>query len=388
MSVQSTTRPPRATRRGFTLAEMLIALMLLASVLGVAVRMLGTQTRTMRVQASRLDAQYNAQYAVAAIERELRVAGVGTLPGQPVVVAIAPKAIVFNTNLVSRDPADVEAVYVNADADADAVTGWPATKALPLPTIAGDAYPDTSYARDGSPSRAETVAFWFSRDSTSADATEHVLFRRVNAGTPELVARGILIGSADTVFQYFVPDTLGTLVPLAPSRLPASHTAKLHLGTTDVSPVDSVRLVRIRLKSVSRDAETGAVTRRTEATVRILNAGIAYRMTCGVQPLAPVPSRSLVYDGTAPTVVVSWGPSADENGNEKDVERYVIFRRKPMETTWGEPLGSLPSGLAAYSYTDRTVKSGAAEQWIYGVAAQDCSPQNSTIAATPSLSIP
>jgi prepilin-type N-terminal cleavage/methylation domain-containing protein len=394
MTKRSTTRP-RRRRGGFTLAEMLISMTLLAAVLGVSVRLFQTQTRQLGAQSRRFDAQRNASYAISIIERELRVAGVGTTGGQPVLVAVAPRALVFNVNLVSADSQDAKAVYLNPDADSGATGVFRVEQQLPIPTLTGvaaDLYPDTTYTDvNRNPSRAETIAFWFSRDSTARDTTEHILWRRVNATRPEVVARGLLIAATDTVFQYFKADSLDQLTAIPTASLPLTHVAKLHGEVPDtgrLALVDSVRLVKMRLRSLARDARGEVSVRRVEAVVRVLNGGMARRTTCGTAPLAPSPAAALAIDATgAPTVVVSWAPAIDESGGERDVERYVIYRRKSTDPAFaGEPITSIPAGQPSYSWVDTAVRSG--EQWVYGVAAQDCSPTNSAAALTSIVVIP
>ena len=54
---------------------------------------------------------------------------------------------------------------------------------------------------------------------------------------------------------------------------------------------------------------------------------------------------------------------------------------------WGDPYLSLPpAGTANYTYTDRDVTSGA--QYVYGLAAQDCTPLNSGRVPSAPVAIP
>jgi hypothetical protein len=364
-------------------------MVMLLTIMGAALNLYQRQTRTVAQQARKLDALANAQYAMGAIERELRIAGVAVGPGQPVLVAATARSIVFNTDLVSRNLTDSSAVYVNTDADPATTGVFPVTRRMMLPGQTSDIYPDSTYRKNGEPSHAETIAFWFSRDSTASDPTEHVLFRRVNDAAPEVVARGLIIGPTDTVFQYFKADTLDNLLPISPATLPLTHVAASHLAQSDTGRfalIDSIRIVRLRIKSVTRVIGQPSTTRRAETVVRILNAGMAGAATCGTDPL---PTGTLIATLVGQDVRLGWSPSIDQAGGERDVMRYAIYRRAPAGPTapWDEPITSIPADQTSYTYLDTTAPRG--QTWEYGVAAQDCTPANSQISkSTTTVTIP
>ncbi|MFC1662457.1 hypothetical protein ACFL3S_13555, partial [Gemmatimonadota bacterium] len=87
-----------------------------------------------------------------------------------------------------------------------------------------------------------------------------------------------------------------------------------------------------------------------------------------------------------PAVDLSWNQATDEGGGESDVVRYVIYRRETSSSDWGDPYLSIPAGKASYSYQDANVEAGAV--YKYGLAAQDCTPSLSSIAASPAVPIP
>jgi hypothetical protein len=73
------------------------------------------------------------------------------------------------------------------------------------------------------------------------------------------------------------------------------------------------------------------------------------------------------------TVTVTWSRSNDDGVGEKDIERYAIFRRAQTAVQNGDPIASIPAKRAAsYSFLDTGAQPGAA--YVYGVAAQDCTP--------------
>jgi hypothetical protein len=82
-----------------------------------------------------------------------------------------------------------------------------------------------------------------------------------------------------------------------------------------------------------------------------------------------------------------WNAAVDEAGGERDVTRYVIFRRLVTDLAWGDPYLSIPpAGAPTYLYNDGAVTSGAT--YVYGLAAQDCTPTNSSLASSAAVTIP
>ncbi|HKV70004.1 MAG TPA: hypothetical protein VJN62_02095, partial [Gemmatimonadales bacterium] len=107
--------------------------------------------------------------------------------------------------------------------------------------------------------------------------------------------------------------------------------------------------------------------------------------TCGSPPLLGVSLSAGAItqaDGT-PAINLTWSPSTDETGGEKDVVRYVLWRRTGGVTDWGTPYVAIPAGSASYSYVDAGVTSG--QNYQYQLAAQDCTPSLSTSPATSSV---
>ena len=74
----------------------------------------------------------------------------------------------------------------------------------------------------------------------------------------------------------------------------------------------------------------------------------------------------------AETIDLTWPAAADEVGGERDVLRYVIWRRPFGAAVWGDPYRSIPAGNATYLFNDQQVAVG--ETWEYQLAAQDCTP--------------
>lgn len=377
-------RPARA-RRGFTLVELLISVMLMMTAIGIAIPFFLTQSRSLESQSGRLDAQLNINFSLDAIDRDLRVAGVGITSRQPLLVQAASNAITFNADLTSNSMADLATVYYDPDAPAGTVgLLWPANK-VTLPNSSW-LYPDSAYwAGSGIPSAAETISYWTEPDPAASGL--YRLMRRVNDATPRVMARGIKLVSGDPFFRYFKLNAAGALVEVAQSSLPRRHLPGWHGAPGDtgtVALVDSVVLVRMKFTAVHRDPRYADAVRTEERSVRITNAGLVRASTCGDAPLNPT-GLGAVADAT-PQVTLTWTKSADEGGGEKDVERYAIYRRAPAAGVFGEPLASIAAGAPVPSFVDTDVKPG--ETWIYGVAAQDCTPALSSAALTGVVVIP
>ena len=382
-------------RRGFTLIEIIISLTLLMIITGAAVQFLRKQTGLVTRETSRMDAMQNAQFAGSQIERELREAGAGVADAQPMIVQLDSEAITFNANMVSIDTGDVRAVYQLTDADTNGTRAMLKSERMALPNSSPAVwYPDTTYsAATGVQSGAETISYFLRPDSTTTRTNDYLLFRRLNALPPSLIARGIVRDARDTIpfFTYFKSDSLNRLLPILKSQLPLYH-GMIHGAVNDTGRfalTDSIRAVRVHFMTAARDSRTGTDALRTvETMVRIMNSGLLERTSCG-QP--PYPSSvpvvvSSVAGATQKFVRVTWGASTDDTGGEKDIERYAIFRKLSGAANFGDPISSIPSALAAsYTFTDVGVTAG--QTYVYGIAAQDCTPSLSTVTASLAVTV-
>lgn len=382
-------------RRGFTLPETLLSMTLMLILIGLSTQLFRKQSESVSTQNGRLDAQSNSRYALSLLDRELRVAGVGVVDAQPLLVQAGALAITFNANLTSLDTGDVGAVYINPDADSASVDVLRANQKITLPGTS-ILYPDSTYMQAaGVPSNAETISYWLSRDSTSANANLYILFRRVNARPVKVVARGILYGgSTDTIFQYFKSDTLGNLTAISPASLPLTHVAPIHGSQADTGRsalVDSIRQVKAQFTSVFHDSRTNKDTyRQLRLTIHLMNAGLIHHTTCGNAPISVSPAAAVTAANgtTVPQtyVTITWSPSIDDGAGEKDVERYALYRRLSSVATFDQPFASVPAARTSYSFQDTDVLTG--QTWVYGVSAQDCTPSSSAVGSTAPVVIP
>ena len=133
---------------------------------------------------------------------------------------------------------------------------------------------------------------------------------------------------------------------------------------------------------------TGTAERRRGLSryIRLPNVGLANRQTCGDMPILGT-ALTASWNAGVGGVDLRWNKAVDEGTGERDVTRYVIYRRLATDLGWGDPYLSIPPvGTPTYLYTDAVVTSGA--QYVYGLAAQDCTPTNSTLVPSAQVNIP
>lgn len=389
----------RSARRGFTIAEMIVAMTLLLVIVGATIPFFRAQARALDRNAGRLDAQQNARFGVNSIDRDLRVAGLGVVDAQPIIVYAGPRVLAFNADLATGVKNDGSAVYYNADLPDQVLSSIGSAQRIQLPTTSFF-YPDTNYRQGGggASSAAETIMFWVSPDSTSGRTDEYLLWRQVNDAPPSMLAAGIRLQPGEAVFSYTKADSIGRPVAVPQVALPYYHSAPLHSVITGPRPdtgisarSDSIRAVSIRLVGRFRDPRGNDVLDTVATSVRILNAGLNKFVSCGERPLfTGIPKAVVnVLPGGGYTASIWWQPSVDENSGEKDVERYAVYRKRPTDLLFDdEPIVIIPADGRGGSYTFTDTDVAAGDQWQYAVDSQDCSPQSSDLAKTPVLNFP
>ncbi len=389
--IEATTPRARSNRFGFTLLEMMLSITIMLLVFGMVVPFFRAQLQAMGEQANRFDAQQNARFGVSSIERDLRVAGAGVPSKQPMVVQVDPYAVTFNADLVTNVISGIGsfgAVYFDSDMPTSATVSMLRTSKVTLPRTSV-MYPDSNYYNQAGPlSYAETISYWVALDTTEgSEPGTYALYRRVNSLPQTIVARGLIIEAGDpSPFQYFVLNDKGEQEMIPGNRLPAVHTA-IHGSATDINGsalTDSVRLVKIFLKGQAVGARGKLIKREFESSIRLLNAGLLQHSTCGE---APVFSQTVTasYSSATKSVTVTWNRAVDEGSGERDVERYVVFRRLQSETIFQNPHTSVAAGETLYAFQDGALSSG---NWVYGVAAQDCGGQYSPVALSNVVTVP
>jgi prepilin-type N-terminal cleavage/methylation domain-containing protein len=374
-------------RRGFTVVEMLVAMVVTLVLIGLSAPLYRAQSRAVSETSGRTDATRSAVFAADAIDQDLRNTGVGVFDGQPLVVRAAVDAITFNANMVTARANDPVAVFFDPDADSTAVgslsTGTTVT--LPNSTVS---YPGATYVSD-----AETISYYAVADSASAPvagASMYTLRRRVNRLPEEIVARNLMRFSGQPIFRYFKRNADGSLSEIPNAQLPLLHSEPRHGVAADsgvAARIDSVAIVRINLISTYKNPRGGHVVDTLQRSVRLANQGLLQRAQCGEAPLAPgAPTLTQTLLGALPAVSVSWAASVDELNGERDVEMYALYRRVVGTPDWGEPLANVPgSGIATLLYTDGNVV--PLTQYQYAISALDCTPAPSALSPVTNILI-
>jgi prepilin-type N-terminal cleavage/methylation domain-containing protein len=371
-----------ADRRGMTLLEMLVALVVFGVVVGGAFSFLRYQSEGYRFGSEQMDALQNLRFAANALELDLRTAGSNVPDEQPYIIYAGTDVVAFNADYATNVENDVWAVYYDRDAPAGAVMALTKARQITIPTTSF-VYPDTSYHALGglTNSPAETIVFYFELDATTSRTDDYVLYRKLNSDPAELVSHNLLQTPGEPFFQYYWirnPPSAPTRIEEVPAGvLPLRHSVPIHGSTADTGAaarVDSLRGVRVNFTATNGKTGTEERQRAISRLVRLPNAGLAVKRSCGDEPILGVPLTAVgVTLGTGdPAVNLTWTQAVDEAGGESDVTRYVIWRRQAAQPEWGEPYLSIPSGQTNYSYQDLNVISG--EQYYYAMAAQDCTP--------------
>lgn len=375
-------------RRGFSLVETLVAMILFVLVLGTTLSVMDDQVRAMTGGVAEVRATQYLRFAFGLLERELPFTGSNAAAHQPFLVYADSMTLAFNADLVSDQANDPSAVYSDTLAPAAAV--WEVQQANKF-TIPGTgwAYPDTTYRVGGILSPAETIVYVFRADSSTSRTDDYVLYRKVNHLAPEMVARNLLKVQGQPFFRFYrhiVPASgLPYLLEVPKDSLPLRHTQPVHLAATDtgkLAKIDRIRAVRVAFRTT--DERPGSKERIYSAarTITLPNAGITAKKTCGDEPIIGNNSFSSAWGvvDTDTVVQLTWNPAVDETAGEEDVIRYVLWRSTAGSAGAGDPYLSIPSGAGSYAYTDALVNPGTT--YYYALGVQDCSPSMSTLKHT------
>ena len=385
--------PPMLRRAGFSLMELLLAVTVLTFVTGATYALFRSQSQNFKNNTARYDLIENARGAIEAAERIIRTMGAGTPNNQPVLVYGANGVLAFNTDYVEQDTVDMRwATYFNVDTPLEETTAWTqaAQAAIPNSSPSYTYPPETYQLGNGSPSAAETYILYFSLDAGTTRSDDYVLWQRVNAGTPEIVARNILAHpNGQPFFQYLMQRQLSTgdTLQIAPAGvLPLIRRPLVAgLSATDsanyVRP-DSIRAVRMHFRLTNGESGTAERFRDLSTTIEVPNNGIPLPTVCGRVPLEPGALTATEPNPGDGVIRIAWTASPDQEACEQDVTQYIIWRRLSSATVWAEPLLVVRSEAGQTSYTTDITGHAFSTGYTFGIAAQDCTPSQSTIRTT------
>ncbi|MES2123965.1 MAG: hypothetical protein V4503_04670 [Gemmatimonadota bacterium] len=384
-----TRRQPVATA-GFTLMELLIAMTMTLAVAGAAWSLFRSQSRSFIANSDRYDMVQNARGTLEGAERVIRTMGAGSPNNQPVLVYGAATVLAFNTDYIEQDTTDMRwAAYFNPDTPAPEGVAWLQTDAGVIPNSSPSyTYPTASYRLgNGALSPAETYSFYFQLDTATARLDDYVLYQRVNNGTPEMISRNLLPHpNGRPFFEYLMQRQLSTgdtLLTVPAALLPLIRRPLVAgISSTDsaayVRP-DSVRAVRMNFRLTNGRSGPDERLRDISTTIEAPNNGIPLPTVCGRVPYDP-PSLSVV--DTVPgsgRLWFTWSASVDQETGEQDVTQYILYRRPAAAANWSDPLVVVRAEAGKASYTAQISDNEPGTAYTFGIAAQDCTPAQSTI---------
>ena len=246
-------------------------------------------------------------------------------------------------------------------------------------------------------SPAETITYYFTPDTSTVRTDDYVLMRQVNNSPASVVARNLLAFPGRPFFEWLKTDTAGNLQTVSATAaapypaLPWRHQAPIHGSLGDTiqfgAYIDSIRAVRVNIYATNGKSGAQEITRALVTTVRIPNAGLTKQRSCGDAPIfARTVTATFTGTGSVPVVRLTWTPAVDETGGERDIEKYVIYRRTVAAATFDDALQSIPAGQTSYTFDDSSVRNDST--YIFGVTALDCTPLESTAILSAAITIP
>jgi hypothetical protein len=373
-------------RAGVSIVELLVALTVFGVLIAASLGFMSSQYRAFQGGVDRMSSLQTARFALQALEEDIRTLGTNVPAGQPTVAVAGTNVVAFMADYVTNVTNDPFGVFYNPEAPTGQVSAPTSPVSIPNTSMQ---FPDTTYYAGGMISPAELLIFYVQLDGSTTRTDDYVLYRKVNSGTAEVVARNLLAPVGLPFFRYMKEGPV-RMDSIADNLLPKEHTIKIHKSKADTgqaSLVDSIRGVRVSLRATN--GLSGDNERIVELTriIPLVNAENAVLKACGSTPL--LGSAIAATLGATPTgepaVNLAWTRATDEAMGEQDVIRYVIWRRE-LPAGFADPYLSIPAGQVNYTYQDAAVERGATYQ--YGLAAQDCTPALSTRVNSPNVVIP
>ncbi len=358
------------THRGFSIIELLVAIIIMGLVMAGAMNFFIGQSKTFRRGSTDITLLQNVRFANDLLAQHFRAVGANTTVGQPPIIFASDQSLSFNADYAANSSGDSTAIYLTPSAPSDEVEA-PTTAtqfAIPGSSIV---YPKADYEiAPGMPSFAETITFWFAPDTETTRSDDWVMLRQSNGTAPEVIVRNVLPDSVPFFrYMFLRKDASGTQ---SIDTVPAA-TLPLSYGEFGAKDTLTARLRAVIVSFRVTNGLTGPDERTRPLTLvePFPNMSKIQLQTCGNDPL-PM-SAPVAAAGPGKSMDITWDADGDESDGERDITRYVIWRRVVGDLEWHEPLLGIPAGgTATYLYNDQTVKSGV--NYEYAIAAQDCTP--------------
>ncbi len=370
---------PIRQRKGFSLIELMIAIVVMAVVLAGTMNFFMGQSRTFRKATTDMVLLQNARFATDLLNEHFRAVGANLTVGQPAVIYADQKTFAFDADYATNVAGDVNAIYYEPKAPTNEVQSLLKAQQVTIPQSApAMVFPDADYiAGTGAPSPAEMIVFWFAPDTETTRSDDFVLMRQVNASNPEVVVRNVLPDSTYPFFRYMYLKTdsitsLQSIDTVPGASLPVTY------ANSNIVANDKMRGIIISFMVTNGLADTAERTRPVSVIASLPNVGMRQLQTCGARPLPPA-SPTVVHAGIG-NLKLTWSESPDENGGERDVMRYQVTRQANFAPGVWQNVASIPAG-GTYEYIDTGLNTGVV--YNYAVTAQDCTPKFSDQISTP-----
>jgi len=397
----SATPMRRRPRRGFSLIELLISLVLFGVVIAGALGFVVSQSQGLRVIADRANGVQNGRFGRDLLRQELRTAGTNVTEEQPIVVLANDSAFGFNADLTTNRKDSVGltgAVYVDEFAPDAQVSALTLAQQVAVPgSRPAVRYPLQDYSQTPAAfinSEAEFITFWFAPDSSDGHRT-YALWRKVNGAPAELVSSGLTRSRGAPFLRYYYDaslfDVTATgLQPVPTGWMPLAKQVPRRgvdsdTGTAVSRRIDALRAVEVLYEATPPKGETREVVRYLVPLPNVANA--RQSRACGRPPLLPS-TPSVAWRADSQSVQITIPRAVDDGSGERDVIRYVLWRQQVGAATWGEPISTVAATqLASYVVRDagQPVRPG---QYRYALAVQDCTPNMSGLAISAPVNVP
>ena len=382
-------------RRGMSLLELLVTLVIMSVVMAAAMQFFIGQSKSFRRGTSDAAMLQNIRFGADLLNLHFRSTGANVLSGQPPIIYVDQNVFSFNADYASNTPVDTGGIYYsiyytpkapNSEVEAASVSSQ---FVIPGTAIT---YPQADYLlAPGIMGPAETITFFFAPDTETARPDDYVLYRQVNNAAPEGVVRNILKDSVPFFQFMYLRDSSSHL---SIDTVPAGSLPLEYDVVSDT--VKNRMLANLRAVKVSYIVTNGLTgpnerTRPMSLIAPFPNMEDRQIPVCGNDPvdMAP-PTVTLDADGVSADITFS--ADADETSGERDIMNYTLWRRPVGAAQWGPPFITIPAGNPpTYNYHDASVPQDTLNPvaWEYAVAAQDCTPAYSNpVASAGSVPIP
>jgi prepilin-type N-terminal cleavage/methylation domain-containing protein len=360
---------PIRRRRGFSLVELLIAIVVMAVVLAGTMNFFMGQSKTFRKATTDMVLLQNARFATDLLNEHFRAVGANLTVGQPSVIYADKNTFAFNADYATNVQGDINAIYYEPKAPTKETETLLKAQAFTIPNSAPAlTYPGGDYVQAGAPSPAETITFWFAPDTETTRSDDYVLLRQVNSSAAEVVVRNVLPDSSYPFFRYMYLKTDASTSIQTIDTIPGATLPVTYASSTIIAG-DSLRGVIISFEVTNGLQDTAQRTRPVSVIASLPNIGMRQLQTCGAKPL-PVPAP-VATEVSAGKIRIKWTASPDENGGERDVMRYAVTRMADFAPGVWTNVASIPAG-GVYDIIDSGLATNVT--YSYAVAVQDCTP--------------